>query len=169
MFAEPLTPPAVAVIVADPAALPVTWPLCDTDAAPGSDEFQETDALSGFPLASSGVAVSCCVCPTPIVPELGVTETDATTGGVTFTVALPVFPPALAVIVADPTAFAVATPLDETETALGFDVDQLTAIPLIALPEASREEWRSGAGCDQGKATRSSVPPTRWRPQRPTT
>ncbi len=81
--------------------------------------------------------MNCSVCPTPIVPELGLTETDATTGADTLTVAAPLFPPALAVIVADPTAFAVATPLDETDTTPAFDDDQVIAKPLTGLPDAS--------------------------------
>src|SRR5205807_216747 len=77
--AVPLCPSLVAVIVADPAATPVTLPFTSATA---------TDVLlldhvtvrpdSGLPLASCGVAVSCADCPAEIVADAGVTLTDAT-------------------------------------------------------------------------------------------
>jgi hypothetical protein len=53
------------------------------------------------------------------------------------TVALPLFPPAVAVMIADPTARAVATPLVETDTTPAFDDDQATPMPLNTLPDPS--------------------------------
>src|SRR6266566_2334930 len=77
--AVPLLPSLVAVIVADPGAMPVTLPFTSATA---------TDVLlldhvtvrpdSGLPLASCGVAVSCADCPAEIVADAGVTLTDAT-------------------------------------------------------------------------------------------
>ena len=85
----PFTLPAVAVIVAEPVALPVTSPFADTEATPALDVDQETLTLRTFPLASRGVAVSCVVCAGDRVMELGLTDTVATTGAATVTVAVP--------------------------------------------------------------------------------
>jgi hypothetical protein len=137
-------------MVADPTALPVTRPLDDTDAVPALDELHETAALTAAPLASWGVAANCSVCPTPIVPEVGLTETEATTGAVTLTVALPLFPLAVAVMVADPTPWAVTTPPDVIEATPEFDVDHATETPLTALPEAS---LRAAVNCSVRPAT----------------
>src|SRR5207302_4180011 len=55
----------VAVIVAEPPAFPVTSPLELTDATALLLEDQVTTRpVSGVPLASLGVALSCTVCPT---------------------------------------------------------------------------------------------------------
>jgi len=63
--AEPLLPSLVAVIVAEPPAFPVTSPLELTDATALLLEDQVTTRpVSGVPLASLGVALSCTVCPT---------------------------------------------------------------------------------------------------------
>ncbi len=60
--AVPLCPSLVAVIVAEPAATPVTSPVPLTVATPGALLAQAiARPLSGFPLASRGVAVSCTV------------------------------------------------------------------------------------------------------------
>ncbi|HYS59089.1 MAG TPA: hypothetical protein VEM27_00760, partial [Gemmatimonadales bacterium] len=64
--------------------------------------------VKGLPLASRGVAVSCTVCPIATVPELGVTVTAATGATVTVTLAVPLCPSLVAVIVTGPPA---ATPL----------------------------------------------------------
>ena len=55
----PLCPSLVAVIVADPAATPVTRPPVDTAATAGALDTQViTRPLNGLPVASFGVAVS---------------------------------------------------------------------------------------------------------------
>lgn len=65
-LAERLTPPAVAcaLITTVPAAVPVTRPLCDTDATFGAVVAQATFAAMGFPDWSSVTAVNCTVWPT---------------------------------------------------------------------------------------------------------
>src|SRR5205823_5716265 len=91
----PLCPSLVAVIVAVPAPTPVTSPLPFTRATAVLLLDQVTTRpLSGFPLASFGVAVTCTVGPTGTVGAAGVTVTDATGVGhpATVTVALPVVP-----------------------------------------------------------------------------
>src|SRR5438552_16907278 len=75
----PLCPSLVAVIVADPAATPVTSPLPLTVATAVLLLAQVTTRpLSGFPPASLGVAASCRVCPAGTLPDVGLTATDAT-------------------------------------------------------------------------------------------
>src|SRR5947209_15778722 len=87
--AEPLSPSLVAVIVADPAALAVTSPLPFTVAtAVLLLAHVTTRPVSGAPLASRGVAVSCPVCPTGRLRLAGVTLTVATGTVVTVTAAL---------------------------------------------------------------------------------
>src|SRR2546426_8250427 len=77
--ALPLLPSLVAVIIADPAATPVTTPLALTVAvAPLLVAHITTRPLSAFPPASLGVAVSCTVCPTVTLADAGLTATDAT-------------------------------------------------------------------------------------------
>src|SRR2546430_16738500 len=81
--AVPLCPSLVAVIVADPAATPVTSPLLLTVAAAVLLLCQVTvRPASELPFASLGVAVSGYVLPSFTVADAGVTVTDATgTGG----------------------------------------------------------------------------------------
>src|SRR3989442_10352237 len=100
--AVPLWPSLVAVIVVDPTARPVTSPLADTVATAPLLVVQVTvRPLSGFPLASLTVAVSCTAPPTYTFGAAGLSVTDATGRFVTVTVAEPLFPSLLvAVIVA---------------------------------------------------------------------
>ena len=80
--AVPLCPSLVAVIVAAPAARAVTSPRSSTLATFALLVDQITARpVREFPLPSSGVAVSCTVCPTRAVAAGGVTTTW-TTGGV---------------------------------------------------------------------------------------
>src|SRR5579885_19081 len=96
--AVPLLPSLVAVIVAEPAATPVTSPVPLTVATPGAPLAQETvRPASGAPVESSGVAVSCTVCPTASVLAAGVTTTRATGTGLTAIVAVSATLPALAI------------------------------------------------------------------------
>src|SRR6478752_1470516 len=79
--AEPVLPPLVAVIVAEPAATAVTSPEAETVA---TDVFEEVHAmvcpLRTLPDASFSVAVACAVCFTCRV-ELNDTLTVATGAG----------------------------------------------------------------------------------------
>jgi hypothetical protein len=135
---EPLLPSLVAVIVADPAATPVTTPLKETVAMP----VLELDHVTARPVntllfASRVVAVSCVVCPTVTLAVVGATLTDATGTGVTVTLDVPLFPSLVAVIVAEPAATPVTTPLDETVAMLVLELDQVTARPVSTLLFAS--------------------------------
>src|SRR3989442_14972790 len=80
-LAPPLLPSLVAVIVVDPAATPLTSPFPLTAATallPLAHLTIRPD--SGFPFASSGVPVSCSVCPACTLTDAGLTATDATAG-----------------------------------------------------------------------------------------
>src|SRR5213595_502080 len=141
MLAVPLCPSLVAVIVTGPpAAPPLTSPLPFTLAIALLLDCQViTRPVNGLPLASRGVAVSCTVCPIATVPELGVTVTAATGATVTVTLAVPLCPSLVAVIVTGPPA---ATPLTSPlpftlAIALLLDCQVITR-PVNGLPLASR-------------------------------
>src|SRR3989442_1100641 len=97
----PLCASLVAVIVAEPAATPLTSPLPFT---PATDvlllDHVTTRPVSGLPLASFGVAVSCTVWPTDTLVDAGVTVTEATGTCTTVMAALPLRPSLLAAILA---------------------------------------------------------------------
>src|SRR2546430_13153686 len=82
MSAVPLFPSLVAVIVAVPAADPVTSPLALTVATPAAlVPHAIVRPVSTFPLASSSLAVTCTVAPTGTLSDAGLTTTDATGAG----------------------------------------------------------------------------------------
>src|SRR5207245_8397403 len=88
--AVPLRPSLVAVIVTGPpAATPVTSPLASTVATAGVPLAHVTvRPVSGLPLASCGVAVSCTVRPACTLGADGLTTTVATGTGAHVTVTL---------------------------------------------------------------------------------
>src|SRR5947208_9240732 len=134
----PLFPSLVAVIVAVPAALPVTSPLPVTVATAVLLLPQLTVRPdNGLPLASFGVAVSCTVWPTGTDAVLGLTVTDATGTVVTVIVAVPLCPSLVAVIVAAPAVTPVTTPLPLTVATAVLLLPQLTDRPDNGLPLAS--------------------------------
>src|SRR5207249_5658119 len=80
--AVPLCPSLVAVIVAEPAAAPLTRPLLLTVAtAVLLLDHVTLRPDSRFPFASLSVAVSCTAWPACTVADAGVTVTDATGAG----------------------------------------------------------------------------------------
>src|SRR5207245_6341304 len=106
---------AVAVVLAPPATTPVTSPPPSTVAIDVLLLGQVTTRPdNGLPLASFGVAVSCTVVPSFTDGAAGATVTEATGTTVTVTLALPLWPSLVAVIVAEPATFAVTSPLLET-------------------------------------------------------
>jgi hypothetical protein len=137
-LAVPLLPSLVAVIVAEPAATPVTTPLDDTVAMPVLElDHVTVRPVSTLLFASRVVAVSCTVRPTATLGVAGATLTDATGTGVTVTLAVPLFPSLVAVIVAEPAATPVTTPLEETVAIPVLELDHVTARPVSTLLFAS--------------------------------
>src|SRR2546428_10994194 len=159
MLAVPLWPSLVAVIVAAPATTPVTSPLLLTVAIVLSlDDQPIARPVKGVPLASRGVAVSCDLCPIATVAQLGVTVTAATGATGTVTVAVPLCPSLVAVIVTGPPA---ATPLTSPlpftlAIALLLDCQVMTR-PVNGLPFASRGVAVSCTVCPCSTLTEAGV------------
>src|SRR3989441_801786 len=140
MLAVPLWPSLVAVMVTAPATTPVTSPVLFTVAIVLSlDDQPIARPVNGLPLASRGVAVSCTVCPIATVPELGVTVTAATGATVTVTVAVPLCPSLVAVIVTGPPAATPPTRPVPVRLAMALLLDcQAMTRPVNGLPFAPR-------------------------------
>src|SRR5712691_10011603 len=133
----PLCPSLVAVIVAEPGATPRTSPLLFTVATAVVVLDQVTTRpVSGVPFASLGVAVSCTVEPCWTLAGDGVTVTEAT-GTETVTTDVPLLPSDVAVIVAEPAATPVTSPLPSTVAAAVLLLDQVTTRPVSGVPFAS--------------------------------
>src|SRR5438034_1384037 len=136
--AVPRCPSLVAVIVAALAATPVTSPVEDTVATAGVPDAQVTDRPeSTLPAASFRVVVSCTVAPTSTTAVAGLTVTDATGTIATVTLAVPLFPSLVAVIVADPAATPVTSPAADTVAIAVFELVHATARPVSTFPAAS--------------------------------
>src|SRR5207302_7486421 len=136
--AAPLWPSLVAVIVADPAAAPVTSPLADTVATAQALDVQATARpVSTLPAASFSVAVSCTAPPTSMTAVTGLITTDATGTVATLVAADPLCPSLVAVIVTDPVATPVTRPAADTVAIAGFERVQVTARPVRMFPAAS--------------------------------
>src|SRR3989449_1690072 len=145
--AVPFLPSLVAVIVAAPAATPVTSPLPFTVAtAVLSLAHVTVRPASGVPLASSGVAVSCTVNPACTEGAGGLTITDATGTKITVTAAVPLCPSLVAVMVAEPAATPVTRPLPLTVATAGLPLAHVTTRPTSVLPLASFSVARSRTG-----------------------
>lgn len=105
----------VAMIIADPAATPVTRPVEDTDATAELLVVQVTKrSVTVVPTESFTVVESCTVAPATTEADVGVTVTEPTGIAVTFSVAVPAFASLVAVIATDPIATAVTNPVAET-------------------------------------------------------
>src|SRR5204862_4009848 len=99
-LAVPLWPSLAAVRVAHPAVTPVTSPLPLTVAMLLLlDDQLMARPVNGLPFASRGVAVSCTVPVIATFAALGDTVTEATGARETVTVAVPLCPSLVAVIV----------------------------------------------------------------------
>src|SRR5439155_12082173 len=100
-----LLPSLVAVMVAEPSAAPVTWPLGLTVATLVSPLAHVTvRPVRVAPAESFGVAVSGMVCPTRMLAVAGETATDATGTVVTVIPAVLLLPSLVAGMVAEPWA-----------------------------------------------------------------
>ena len=115
---RPSFPSLLAVRVADPAATPVTRPAADTVATWGASVAQvKARPGSGWPPASLAVALSCTVPPTGALDAAGATSTVATgstVAAVTVTLAVPLCPSLVAVMIAGPAATPVTRPAADT-------------------------------------------------------
>src|SRR5438045_3859490 len=135
--AAPLWPSLVAVIVAGPPATPVARPLPLTVATAVLLLAHVTvRPVSVFPAESLDTAVNCCVAPTRRLADAGLTVTDATGTFVTVTAAVPLFVSLVAVIVAEPAAFPLTTPLLLTVAAVLL-LAHVTTRPVSVLPAES--------------------------------
>src|SRR5438876_232284 len=132
MAEVPVLPSLVAVIVAGPAATPVTSPLPFTVAnAVALLDQVTTRPGRAVPFASFGVAVSWTVLPASRLADAGVTVTEATgtTGTTTVITEVPALPSLVAVIVAGPAATPVTSPLPFTVANAVASLDQVTTRP----------------------------------------
>jgi len=135
----PLLPSLVAVMVAVPAATPVTRPPLVTVATDGALlPHVTTRPASTFPAESLVVALSWTVWPVFRPADGGATVTVATGTVETVIVALPLLPSLVAVIVAVPTAEPVTTPLPLTVATAPLLLDQVTVLPVSTAPVESR-------------------------------
>ncbi|HKR09470.1 MAG TPA: hypothetical protein VJS39_09795 [Gemmatimonadaceae bacterium] len=137
--ALPVLPSLVAVIFAVPGATAVTTPVADTVAIAELSELQVIMRPdSTLPAPSRSVAVACEV---PIADiEFGVSATETVATGATATLIEEVadLPSLVAVIVAEPAACAVTSPLASTDATLASLDDQVTARPVRTFPPPSR-------------------------------
>jgi hypothetical protein len=96
-----------------------------------------TRPVSGFPFASLGVAFNWTVWPTCRLAVAGLTVTDATGTLVTVMAAVPLCPSLVAVMVAEPAATAVTSPLALTVATAVLPLAHVTTRPDRGLPLAS--------------------------------
>src|SRR6266480_1998617 len=128
--ALPAFPSLVAVIVAVPAAMPLTSPLLLTVATAALLLAHVTGRpVSAAPAESFGVAVSWTVCTTGRLAVAGATATVATGTIITVTAAVLLLPSLVAVIVAVPATMPVTSPLLLTVAMLGLLLPHVTLRP----------------------------------------
>src|SRR5690606_6910692 len=110
-----LMPSLMAVIVVDPGPAAVTRPLAETVAIASSAlDHVNVRPASSAPAAERAVAANWCVSPTSSVSAGGPISTEATGTGATVTVAVPLFPSDVAVIVTGPPGLTPVTIPPET-------------------------------------------------------
>jgi hypothetical protein len=128
----------VAMMVAVPGATAVTTPLADTAATAGLLDVQVTGrSVTTAPFASRTDATSVVVWPATTLADVGCTATLPTGTRVTTTLAAPLLPPALALIVADPGATALRTPVADTVATDGLLDAHVIGRSMTAVPLAS--------------------------------
>jgi hypothetical protein len=121
-----------------PGATPVTTPPGDTVATAGALVAHVTvRPVRVLPLSSLVVALNVTLLRTWMVAVPGLTVTVATGTGTTATVAVPLLPSLLAVIVTVPGATPVTTPPGDTVATAGALVAHVTVRPVRVLPLAS--------------------------------
>ncbi len=131
-------PSAVAVMVAEPGAKLVTSPVLETIATDGFELDQVTvRSVRMPPLASFTMATTCREVPAIRTTRGGPRVTDDTGISVTVARVVPVFPPAVAVIIADPVPMPFTSPVSDTVATDRLELDQVTVRPVRTLPPAS--------------------------------
>jgi hypothetical protein len=126
-------------MVTDPGITPVTRPPELTVAIPGLPEDQAiARPVRTFPLASQVVAVSWNVCPAWTLPLAGFTVTELTGIAVTDQLEVPLLPSLDAMMVTDPGANAVTSPLELTVATGGLLENHVMGRPFKGWPAASR-------------------------------
>src|SRR6266853_1347448 len=134
----PAWPSLVAVMVAEPSAMPLTSPVPSTAAtAPLLVVHTSVRPERGLPLASLRVATSRSVAPRYTVAGLGLTVTEATDRFATLAFLFPFFPPLVAVIVAVPAVTPVTRPVGDTVAIVVSLVSHVTVRPVSTFPLAS--------------------------------
>lgn len=120
--------PTLAVIVAEPSALAVTFPPLSTDATEGLELVHVTVLF----VALSGDTVATNISVLPILSErevlLSVTPVTGTAFLLTVTEQDAILPPALAEITVFPSEMAMTLPLSSTEATEATDEAQTTAL-----------------------------------------
>lgn len=139
---EPLLPSLVAVTVAVPTPTPVTRPDGETVSTAGLELDQAmVRPESWFPLASRSVTPRVCDWPTYIEVDVALSVTDATGCGAaveTTSVADPEMLSLVAMMLTDPAANAVTSPVLETVARAGAALVHVIVRPVNTLPDASR-------------------------------
>jgi len=125
--------PTVAVIVEVPRAIPFARagvPFILMPATAGLVDAHCAEAVIScvLPSVNVPVAVNCKVAPSNTDPLPGEIASDTSVGAVTVSVALPLTPENMAVMVADPGPLLVAMPLPAIVTALVFDELQVAEL-----------------------------------------
>jgi hypothetical protein len=124
-------------MLAVPTATAETTPCALTVATEGLSDDQVVFWSMTFPSGSFIVAVACVLEPTPIVGEARETATDATPLGAMVTVAEPLWPSLVAVMVAVPALSPLTTPDVLTLATAVLSDEKLTERPVRMLPLAS--------------------------------
>ena len=125
-------------MVAVPSAMPVTRPVPSTAATVPSLVVHVTVRPERrLPFASLTVAPRRTLAPRYTLAGLGLTVTEATGRFVTVTAAVALFPSLVAVIVAEPTARPLTTPLGDTVAIALLLVAHVTVRPGSTFPLAS--------------------------------
>lgn len=142
IVAEAVFPSEVAMIVADPAAMPETDPVALTVASVGSLLDHVTIRLASvFPFASRNTATACVDCPTVIAGELSVmliVATGAGGGAATPIAAVALTPSTVAVTVHDPVLTPVTNPAEDTVATVGFELRQETTRSVATVLDERR-------------------------------
>jgi len=125
----------VAVMVDVPGSSPVTTPAEETLATSGLLELHVTGRLTTVPLTSFTTALKVVVPSTMTVAVGGETTTVPTGATVTVTAELPDLVSLVAVIVADPGATAVTTPVGDTVAAPVLFDDHVTTRSVTTVPD----------------------------------